>query len=409
MAVRTDELRELQRVRKHPVAMLTLLMALTGIGPLALNILVPAVPGLVVKMNTDPETVQLTVSLFLVGLAVSQLALGPLSDRFGRRPVVLAGLTLTVLASVASIAASTIGGLILARVVQALAASTGLVVGRAIVRDLYERDEAASMLGWVTTAMVVAPMIAPLIGGFLDTAFGWESVFVFVALASCIVLAWSFVGLPETRPDHVTGGGLRHLGQDARALFGDASFNGYVLTAALATATFFAFLGGGPHIAIGLMGMNSAEYGVWFMLSGLGYMAGNFAAARLSQRHGVHAMIRAGLAVELLGAIFALAPALMVEQAGPAGVFYPQFVISLGNGILLPNAIAGAVSVRPKAAGTASGIAGFAQMGLGAVAAQAIGQLVARAGSALPMAAAMVLIVLAAAASYFALVRQPKK
>jgi DHA1 family bicyclomycin/chloramphenicol resistance-like MFS transporter len=400
------ELRALKRTPHTPVTLLALLMVMAGIGPLALNILIPAVPGLVRTLNTDVETVQLTVSLFLFGLAAAQLALGPLSDRFGRRPVVLGGLALMVVASAVSIAASSIGALIAARVIQALGASTGVVIGRAILRDLYERDRAAAMLGWVTTAMVMAPMIAPLIGGLLDTAFGWQSIFVFVTLASVGVLAWAWAALPETRPHHVTGGGLRHLWQDARALLTDASFNGYVLVSAFGTASFFAFLGGGPHVAIGLMGLTSAEFGVWFMINGLGYMAGNFAAARFSQHYGVFAMIRAGLAFELLGAIFALAGALMFANVGPAGLFIPQFFLSLGNGLLLPNAIAGAVSVRPQAAGTASGITGFAQMGLGALAAQAMSHVLSSASSAAPLALALFLLVIATAVSYFALLRK---
>ena len=206
--------------------LLALLMAMTALGPLTLNILVPAVPNLVVTMNTDPATVQLTISLYLFGLAVSQLALGPLSDRFGRRPVAIAGLAITALSSVLAIAMSSIGGLILARALQALGASTGLVIGRAIIRDLYNRERAASMIGWVTTVMVVAPMVAPLIGGLLDTALGWESIFVFVAIASFVVLSWAFMTLPETRPDHITGGGVSFMVRETREFIRDRNFVG---------------------------------------------------------------------------------------------------------------------------------------------------------------------------------------
>ena len=173
-----------------PWRLLTLLMAMTAIGPATLNILVPALPHLVERLATDTGTVQLTLSLYLLSLASAQLLLGPLSDRFGRRPVVLAGLALAVLAALAAIAASSIGALIGARMLQAIGASTGIVIGRAIIRDLYERDRAAAMIGLVTTAMVIAPMIAPLIGGILDTAFGWEAIFVFIAVFS----AWCWCG-----------------------------------------------------------------------------------------------------------------------------------------------------------------------------------------------------------------------
>jgi len=224
-----------QNKQATPWRLLALLMAMTAIGPATLNIMVPALPGLIKRLGSDTGTVQLTLSLYLLSLATAQLLLGPLSDRFGRRPVVLAGLTLSVIASLAAIAASSIGALIGARVVQAVGASTGIVIGRAIIRDLYERDRAASMIGLVTTAMVIAPMISPLIGGILDTAFGWESIFVFISLFSSAVLLWATFVLPETRPEsvaHIPGMLLREW----RALIGNAKFHGYVLCGALGSA-----------------------------------------------------------------------------------------------------------------------------------------------------------------------------
>ena len=367
-------------------------MAMTALGPLTLNILVPAVPNLVVSMNSDPATVQLTISLYLFGLAISQLALGPLSDRFGRRPVAIAGLAITAAASVLAIAMSSIGGLILARALQAFGASTGLVIGRAVIRDLYDRERAASMIGWVTTVMVVAPMVAPLIGGLLDTTLGWESIFVFIAIASFIVLSWAFMALPETRPDHITGGGVRFIARETRALLRDRNFNGYVLAAAIATATFFAFLGGGPHLVIGIMGRSSAEYGAWFALTAFGYMVGNLIAARMSPRFGVDNMIRAGIGLQIVGAVISIVLATVFPLGGPETVFPAQFLLSCGNGIFLPNAIAGAISVRPQAAGTASGIAGFVQMGLGAVAAQAMSTVITHSSTAQPLGWTMLVL-----------------
>jgi DHA1 family bicyclomycin/chloramphenicol resistance-like MFS transporter len=393
------------RAPASPGALLALLMAMTAIGPLTLNILVPAVPNLVVTMNTDPATVQLTISLYLFGLAVSQLALGPLSDRFGRRPVVIAGLALTALASVLAIAMSSIDALIVARTIQALGASTGLVIGRAIIRDLYDRDRAASMIGWVTTVMVVAPMVAPLIGGLLDTALGWESIFAFVAVASFAVLAWAFIALPETRPDHITGGGVRFIMRETRELIRDRNFIGYMLAGAIATATFFAFLGGGPHLVIGIMGRTSAEYGAWFALTAFGYMVGNLIAARVSPRFGVDNMIRAGIGLQIIGAVLSIALATAFPLGGPETVFPAQFVLSCGNGIFLPNAIAGAISVRPQAAGTASGIVGFVQMGCGGLAAQAMSHVVAHSSTAQPMAWSMLLLAGLAMILFVVLVR----
>jgi DHA1 family bicyclomycin/chloramphenicol resistance-like MFS transporter len=393
-------------VRVHAGVLLALLMAMTAIGPLSLNILVPATPGLVATLNTDPGTVQLTVSLYLLGLAVSQLALGPLSDRFGRRPVVLCGLLLTVVSSFAALAATSIGSLIVARTFQAFGASTGIVIGRAIVRDLYDRERAASMIGWVATVMVMAPMVAPLIGGLLDTALGWEATFVFVGVFALLVLGWAWLGLPETRPDHVTGGGITYLASEARSLLGSAAFNAYVLAATLGSATFFAFLGGSPHVVIGLMGESSASYGAWFITTAFGYLLGNLAAARLSPRVGIERMIRAGLAFEVAGALFSVLIVWLFPLGGPATIFPPQFFVSFGNGVLMPNAIAGAVSVRPQAAGTASGIMGCAQMAVGALAAQALSWLVAASTTALPMVIAILAIAVAAVTGYAWLMRR---
>ena len=280
MDARTEEIQTRQPVpaQKTPWGLLALLMAMTGIGPLSLNILVPAVPNLMSELDTDIVTVQLTLSLFLFSLATAQLLLGPLSDRFGRRPVVLAGLTLATVASLVATFAWSIDFIIGARILQAFGAATGVVVGRAILRDLFDRDRAAAMLGLVTTVMVVAPMFAPTIGGALDTAFGWQAIFLFAGLYSLVVLIWATVVLRETRPDRT---GDSSFLRDAAALLGNGRYYGYVLAGAFASAPFFTFIGGGPHVMVSMMGRSSAEFGLWFMVMSSGYMAGNFVASRL--------------------------------------------------------------------------------------------------------------------------------
>ena len=384
--------------------LIPLLIAMSAVGPLSLNILVPALPTLVAVFATDPGPIQLTISLYLVGLAVSQLALGPLSDRFGRRPVVLAGLALTAVASIGAAFAANIGTLIVARLIQSLGGSTGLVIGRAIIRDLVDRNRAASMLGLVTTVMVVVPMTGPLIGGVLDTAFGWQGIFLFIAALSLAVLAWAAFALPETRTAVEPAGGagfLSHL----RALSTSTVFAGYVLSAGLGTATFFVFLGGSPYVIVTLMGRSSAEYGIWFAFSSIGFMAGNFAASRWSLRHGIDTLIWWGIVAELIGIALAIGVA-VGPQWGPAGVFLPQMMISFGNGLLLPNAIAGAVSVRPQAAGTASGITGCVQMGLGAAVTQLSGHVLAGASSAVPLALMMAAIAVVMVVAFLMLLKR---
>jgi DHA1 family bicyclomycin/chloramphenicol resistance-like MFS transporter len=193
---------------------------------------------------------------------------------------------------------------------------------------------------------------------------------------------------------------------DWARLLRSPTFHGYVLCGGFGTAQFFVFIGGGPHAVVSMMGRSSAEYGLWFAITSIGYMGGNFIASRLSQRLGLRRMILGGLALQVLGVLaqivsFALFPAL-----GPALLFVPQIIISLGNGIMLPNAIAGAVSVVPQAAGAASGITGFAQMAIGAAAAQAISMILVHAATPMPIPLMTLGVILVATVSYLALVRR---
>ena len=380
-----------------------LLMAMTATGPVSLNMLVPAVPQLAEMLKTSVATVQLTLSLFLLSLAVAQLLLGPLSDRFGRRPIVLGGLALATAGSLAGIAAPSVEWLIVSRVVQALGASTGIVIGRAIIRDLYERERAASMMGLVTTVMVIAPMFAPAIGGLLDTTFGWQSIFVFLSAFNALVLMWAIKTLPETRAVARDGSGVL---RDWSELLRSPAFYGYVACGAFGTAQFFVFIGGGPHAVVSIMGRSSAEYGLWFLVTSIGYMGGNFVASRLSQQLGLRRMILGGLALQLLGIAGQIFGLLLFPSLGPALIFVPQVLISLGNGVMLPNAIAGAVSVVPHAAGGASGVTGFAQMAIGAAAAQAISMVLVHAATPLPIPLMTLATTVIAIAAYVALVRR---
>jgi DHA1 family bicyclomycin/chloramphenicol resistance-like MFS transporter len=385
--------------------LLALLVAMTGVGPLSLTILVPAMPSLVTSFATDAASVQLTVSLFILGLAVAQLVFGPLSDRFGRRPVVLAGLALATLASTAAIFAGGIAGLVIARAMQSLGASTGQTIGRAIIRDLYERERAASMIGLVTSVVVLMPMVAPLIGGLLDTFFGWTSIFVFVAALSLTVFLWAALALPETQAPAVGHRERGRLLTDAGALFTNRRFLGYSLTVGLGCAPFFTFLGAAPYVVVGMLGRTSAEYGLWFFMPSIGFMAGNFAVTRLTGRLSIDAMIGWGIALTIVGCVLNA----LVYRALPgwemATLFLPQLIIGFGNGLLLPTSMAGAVSIRPQVAGTASGMAGFIQMAIGAGAAQLSGHVIANATDAMPMVLLMLFFGIANAVAFIALVR----
>jgi DHA1 family bicyclomycin/chloramphenicol resistance-like MFS transporter len=341
-----------------------------------------------------------------MGLAVAQLVFGPLSDRFGRRPVVLAGLALATVASTAAIFAASIATLVIARVAQSLGASTGQTIGRAIIRDLYDRQHAASMIGLVTSVVVLMPMIAPLIGGILDTLFGWEAIFAFTAAVSFAICAWAMLDLPETRNLSLGPNSERHFRADLAALATSPRFFGYALCAGLGSAPFFSFLGAAPHVVVSMLGRTSAEYGLWFFVPSIGFMAGNFAVSRLTTRFGIDALIWWGIALTIAGCLLNVSVYVALPGWEMATIFLPQIVIGFGNGLLLPTSIAGAVSIRPQVAGTASGVTGFVQMGIAAVAAQLGGHVISHAADALPMLLLMLIFGVATAAAVFTLVRR---
>jgi DHA1 family bicyclomycin/chloramphenicol resistance-like MFS transporter len=317
----------------------------------------------------------------------------------------MVGLGLAALASAAAIFAASIAGLIAARVVQSLGASTGQTISRAIIRDLYERERAASMIGLVTSVVVLIPMVAPLIGGVLDTLFGWESIFIAVAAITFAIFAWAALALPETHKPSAPGA-AGHLLADLRALCASPRFFGYALCAGLGSAPFFSFLGGAPYVVVSMLGRTSAEYGVWFFLPSIGFMSGNFAVSRLSGRFAIDVMIWWGIALTIAGCLISIAVYLAFPGWEMGAIFIPQIVVGFGNGLLLPTAIAGAVSIRPQVAGTASGVTGFIQMSIGAAAAQVSGHIIAGTASALPMLLQMLLFGIATGVAVFLLVRR---
>ena len=392
--------------QRTPWRLLALLIAMAGISSLSLNILVPAIPGLATKFAADPASVQLAVSLYLMGLAAAQLVFGPLSDRFGRRPVVLAGLALATIASTTAMFAASIASLVVARIAQSLGASTGQTIGRAIIRDLYDREHAASMIGLVTSVVVLMPMVAPLIGGVLDTLFGWEAIFAFTAIVSFTIFVWAVLDLPETRNASFGSASPRHFRADLAALASSPRFFGYALCAGLGSAPFFSFLGGAPHVVVTMLERTSAEYGLWFFIPSIGFMSGNFAVSRLTARFGVDALIWWGIALTIAGCLLNVLVYVALPGWEMATIFLPQIIIGFGNGLLLPTSVAGAVSIRPQVAGTASGATGFIQMSIGAVAAQLGGYVVAQAADATPMLLLMLFFGIATAAAVFALVRR---
>jgi MFS transporter, DHA1 family, multidrug resistance protein len=347
--------------------MLLLLVAMTGVAPISLYMLVPALPRLATSFGRDISIAQMTVSLYMVGIACSQIVMGPLSDRFGRRPVLLAGLALMVLASAACIFAQTLPQLIAARFLQALGGATGMVVSRAIIRDLYSRERISSMISLVIAVMMIAQMLSPLTGGLLETAFGWRSIFYVITVVSLVITVAIAVSLPETRRNRLEAGGFRG---DVGSLLRSRAFIGYVLCQVLASQIIFTFAGGGPYIVVTQMGRTGAEYGAWFATTGFAYLIGNLFCVRFAPRHSLERLIWFGLALQLAGSLLNLVWGITGINQVPSWLFGTQMLVMFANAFVMSNSAAGAISVRPEAAGTASGAMGFLQMGLGSLLSQ---------------------------------------
>jgi DHA1 family bicyclomycin/chloramphenicol resistance-like MFS transporter len=349
----------------RPMPPAALLVAITGIGPFTMQIVIPCLPGMALALAVPYGTIQLALTLFLIGVALGQLVYGPLSDRYGRKPLLLGGLGLFLAGSLLAALAPSAGWLIAGRVVQALGSCAGLVLGRAMVRDSYPRERAASVLGYVSTAMAVAPMIAPLLGSLLAEHFGWRA-----TMAACLgfglvlfPLVWA--RMPETLAQPATLPGLGGLVGGYVQLLRLPLFRGHVAVTTFSTAVFFAFAAGGPVVVIQGLGHAATTYGAAMILISLAWMSGTFTSARLVGRHGLERMMQAGTAVTLAGGVLAI----LVQLLLPAHIllfFLPMAVVALGNGMTQPSAIAAAVSVRPQLAGTASGLVGALQMAAGA-------------------------------------------
>ena len=381
--------------------MLLMLVAMTGVAPISLYMLVPALPMLATLFQRDISIAQMTVSLYMVGIACSQIIMGPLSDKFGRRPVLLWGLALMVAASIACMFAQNLPQLIAARFLQALGGATGMVVSRAIIRDLYARDRIGAMISLVIAVMMIAQMLSPLTGGLLETAFGWRAIFYVVTAASLVIAVIIALALPETRRDRVEGRGFRG---DVGSLVTSRAFIGYVLCQVLASQIIFAFAGGGPYIVVTQMGRTSAEYGAWFATTGFAYLIGNLFCVRFAPRHQLEKLIWFGLALQFSGSLLNLTWSVSGINQAPAWLFGTQMIVMFANAFVMSNSAAGAISVRPDAAGTASGAMGFLQMGIGSLVSQFGAYLGGHFATTLPLTAAIFVLSAACASTMVFLV-----
>ncbi|HFC04556.1 MAG TPA: Bcr/CflA family efflux MFS transporter [Rhizobiales bacterium] len=361
----------------HPASknwlLYTALIVVTAIGPLALNIFMPSIPGLVTDLSTTSGMAQLTLTLYLAGTAVSQLIYGPLSDRFGRRPVLLAGILVFIMASILCAYSTSIEMLIAARLIQSFGGAAGMVLTRAIIRDMHDEKSGASVLGYVTMAWATAPMVAPALGGYLDQVAGWRASFWALTIFGVVALVLAIAFLPETNQTKGQASGESRLA-GYRRLLGNNQFLWLSATLAFTSGIFFSFLGGAPFIMITVLNQSPLDYGIWFAVVAVGYITGNFISGRFSKTTATGKMITTGIVIATLATLIPFAAGLS-DNLTPALFFIPMGLIALGNGITLPNATSAALSSDARAIGSAAGLAGFIQSTAGALAAQSVGVL----------------------------------
>jgi len=352
----------------------TLLALMAGLAPISIHILLPVLPEIERAFGRGSSVSQLTLSLGLVAMAVSTIAYGPAADRFGRKPVLLFGLAIFIAGSLLCFWAPTIEVLIFGRVVQAVGGAAGMVVSRAIVRDVYSREESARILGYMMSVVILAPIFAPLIGGFMTELFGWHSVFVLAAAMGTVAVAFTVPGYREThRP---TGGTsfLREITTSFPILLKNPAFLAYTGYACFGVGLFMSFSGGLPFVMAKMFGRPPSEFGLFFMMIMSGFLIGTVLSTRLTPKIGMDRMIRLASGCSFL--IGLTMPALLLAGfVTPWSLFVPGAAMAICHGLSMPNAQAGGVSVNPTIAGSASGLLIFIQMSVGAGFAQLAGMI----------------------------------
>ncbi|WP_434456790.1 multidrug effflux MFS transporter [Stutzerimonas urumqiensis] len=366
-----------------PLPILLILGALTAFGPLAIDFYLPAFPAIATFFATDTEHVQLSLASYFVGLAIGQLVYGPIADRYGRRKPLLFGVCVFTLASFACALAPTLEWLIAARFAQALGGCAGMVIARAMVRDLCDPLTTAKVFSQLMLVMGLAPILAPVAGGLLLDAFGWPSIFVALTLFSGACLLAVARWLPESIPANLPRPPLSGALGQYRRLFGDRSFLGHALTGGFVMAGMFAYIAGSPFVFIELYGVPAEHYGWLFGTNAAGFVIAAQINARLMRWHGPAYWLQ-----RMVLLFFACAAVLFgVAWAEPAQLWpllIPLFGCVASLGCILPNASACAMAGQGANAGSASALLGCLQFSIAALSAAAVGAL--HDGTAVPMA-----------------------
>ncbi|MDE2227699.1 MAG: multidrug effflux MFS transporter [Alphaproteobacteria bacterium] len=386
-------------------ALVVLLGAMTALTALAIDMSLPALPTLSAAFAASPDRVQLTLSLFIAGYAVGQLVHGPLSDRFGRKPVLIGGLVIYVAAAIACALSRSIGVLIAARLVMGFGGGVGPVLSRAVVRDHFGGRLAAQIYSSLTAVFALAPLVAPLIGGWLLVHFGWRAIFVLLALFAGTLLTVVGFGFAESlkTPDP-RALEIGRMARYYRAFLASRVCVGYALVNGLCWAGIFAFLSGSPFVFITIYGVAPEDYGLYFAPSAIALVIGALSNKRLLRRYAHERVLVMGQAAAIAGGAMVLA-ACVTRWGGAGGVMAGFMLYIWGQAVVTPNAMAAALEPLPHMAGTGAALLGVVQMASGALAGYAVNALYD--GTPVPMGAVILTMALATAAIYVAMLRRP--
>ena len=385
----------------HRVLLLTLTMT-SSLGMVASTIYVPSIPAIAAALQTSIGRVQLTFVGYLLAFAASMLVLGPLSDRYGRRRTIICGLALSAISSLACAVSPTIDFLIAARVVQGIGACAGLVVGRAVTREVWGRKAAAQIIAGRAIAATLMQAFAPVLGGYLQGWFGWRCNFVVIAVIACMAMALVTLYVPGSTTATGSPSGIGGMLASYRTLLGTRRFLSYAFTAAGSHAGFHIFAAGAPAVLIVGLGIRPEDYGFYASLPPMGFLAGSFLSNRLTRRLGIDGLITIGCAV-LIPAVSIMVTLALLGVAGPYAVIGPMILICCGSGLITPNATAGGLAVNAGIVGTASGLGSFVQMtgAAGATALLSLGP----SGSPLMLASIIALVGLFAVTAFGSLIQ----
>jgi DHA1 family bicyclomycin/chloramphenicol resistance-like MFS transporter len=350
------------------------LASISLIGPLAVHLFMPVIPAVKAALGLSEAMAQLTFSIALFSMAFATLAYGSLSDRYGRRPVLLSGLVLFLVGSAISLAANSVSALVLGRLVQAIGAGCGITLVRAIAQDVYGAARLVKAIAYLTMFYTLGPMISPMVGGILIDAFGWRSVFGFALVLGSLISLAAYLAVFESRPPSPATRNSGNVLRNYFELFRNARFTAFVLQTGFCTGSFLVAATAASSMMKELLHRPSTEFGIYFLLFPFGFLSGNFITSRIGSRLPNETMVLAGSLLSL-AAISTQSTLLLSGHVTPLTLFVPGFFITMAQGLSLSYAQAGAMATAPKLAGTAAGVGVFVQNFVGAAFAQLYGML----------------------------------